>query len=55
MANFQNTHIVIMGAGAVGGYTGGHLVRAGFHVNFVDPWRERVEKMRRDGISVCGS
>jgi 2-dehydropantoate 2-reductase len=55
MANFQKTHIVIMGARAVGGYTGGHRVRGGFHVNFVDPSPEHVEKMRREGMRVSGT
>ena len=55
MANFQKTHIVIMAAGAVGEYTGGRLVRAGFHVNFVGPWPERVEKMRLEGTRVSGT
>ena len=55
MANFQKTHIVIRAAGAVGEYTGGRLVRAGFHVNFVGPWPERVEKMRLEGMRVSGA
>jgi phosphoglycerate dehydrogenase-like enzyme len=30
--------IVIMGAGAVGGYAGSHMVQAGEDVTFIDPW-----------------
>ena len=44
--------IVIVGAGAVGGYTGAHMVQAGAEVTFVDPWPEHVEHMRRHGLRV---
>jgi 2-dehydropantoate 2-reductase len=44
--------IVIVGAGAVGGYTGAHMARAGEDVTFVDPWPEHVEAMRRDGLRI---
>ena len=55
MSNTKNPHKVIIGAGAVGGYTGGHLVRAGFNVTFVDPWPEHVEQMRSHGMRVSGT
>ena len=38
--------IVIVGAGAVGGYAGAHMVQAGEDVTFIDPWPEHVEHMR---------
>ena len=38
--------IAIVGAGAVGGYAGAHMVQAGEDVTFVDPWPEHVEHMR---------
>ena len=48
-------HIVFIGAGAVGGYVGGHLARAGRDVNLVDPWPEHVDAINRDGIKLGGS
>ena len=30
--------IAIVGAGAVGGYAGAHMVQAGEDVTFIDPW-----------------
>jgi 2-dehydropantoate 2-reductase len=44
--------IVIVGAGAVGGYTGAHMVQAGEDVTFIDPWPEHVEHMRKHGLRV---
>jgi 2-dehydropantoate 2-reductase len=44
--------IAVMGAGAVGAYTGGHMVQAGEEVIFVDPWPENVETMRAKGLRV---
>src|SRR3954452_23036306 len=42
--------IAIVGAGAVGGYAGGHMVQAGGDVTFIDPWPEHVEHMRKHGL-----
>ncbi|HET9902384.1 MAG TPA: 2-dehydropantoate 2-reductase [Xanthobacteraceae bacterium] len=44
--------IAIVGAGAVGGYTGAHMVRAGEDVTFIDPWPEHVEHIRKHGLRV---
>jgi 2-dehydropantoate 2-reductase len=44
--------IAIVGAGAVGGYTGGHMVQAGEDVTFIDPWPEHVDHMRQHGLRV---
>lgn len=44
--------IAIVGAGAVGGYAGAHMVQAGEDVTFVDPWPEHVEHMRKHGLRV---
>jgi len=44
--------IAIVGAGAVGGYTGAHMVQAGEDVTFIDPWPAHVEHMRRHGLRV---
>src|SRR5216117_2307114 len=42
----------IVGAGAVGGYAGAHMVQAGEDVTFIDPWPEHVEHMRKHGLRV---
>jgi 2-dehydropantoate 2-reductase len=44
--------IAIVGAGAVGGYAGAHMVQAGEDVTFIDPWPEHVEHLRRHGLRV---
>src|ERR1700736_3170592 len=44
--------IAIIGAGAVGGYAGAHMVQAGEDVTFIDPWPAHVEHMRKHGLRV---
>jgi 2-dehydropantoate 2-reductase len=44
--------IAIVGAGAVGGYAGAHMVQAGEDVTFIDPWPEHVEHMQKHGLRV---
>jgi 2-dehydropantoate 2-reductase len=44
--------IVIVGAGAVGGYCGAHMVQAGEDVTFIDPWPEHVEAMKQRGLRI---
>ena len=44
--------IAVVGAGAVGGYVGAHMVQAGEDVTFIDPWPEHVEHMRKHGLRV---
>ncbi|MGN8546718.1 ketopantoate reductase family protein [Bradyrhizobium sp. 13971] len=44
--------IAIVGAGAVGGYAGAHMVQAGEDVTFIDPWPVHVEHMRKHGLRV---
>ena len=44
--------IAIVGAGAVGGYTGAYMAQAGVDVTFIDPWPEHVEHMRKHGLRV---
>lgn len=46
--------IAVVGAGAVGGYLGGHLARTGNDVTLIDPWPEHVETIRRDGLHLSG-
>ena len=50
----MDKRIVVVGAGAIGGYTGGNLAHNGFDVTLVDPWPEHVETIRRDGLSLDG-
>ena len=44
--------IAFVGAGAVGGYAGAHMVAAGEDVTFIDPWPAHVEHMRKHGLRV---
>lgn len=48
------TRVCIVGAGAVGGYVGAHLARAGLEPILVDPWPAHVEAMREHGLVVTG-
>jgi 2-dehydropantoate 2-reductase len=44
--------IAIVGTGAVGGYAGSHMARAGEDVVFIDFWPENVEVMRAKGLRI---
>src|SRR5215813_7538584 len=44
--------IAIVGAGAVGGYAGAHMVQAGEDVTYIDPWPENVEAIRSEGLRI---
>lgn len=44
----------VVGAGAIGGITGGFLARDGEDVHFVDVVPEHVEAMNRDGLFIDG-
>ncbi len=46
--------VVIVGAGAVGGYIGAHMTKAGHDVTMVDPWPEHVEIIRTRGFEISG-
>ena len=46
--------VFVIGAGAVGAYTGGHMARAGVDITMVDPWVEHVEAMRTSGLELRG-
>ena len=50
----MDRRIAVIGAGAIGGYTGGHLAHNGFDVTLIDPWPEHVETIRRDGLALEG-
>ena len=44
--------IAFVGAGAVGGYAGAHMIQAGEDVTYIDPWPAHVEHMRKHGLRV---
>jgi len=46
--------IAILGCGALGGYVGGYLTRAGHDVTMIDPWPEHVAMMKDPGIRLEG-
>ncbi len=48
------TRVCIVGAGAVGGYVGAHLAKAGVDTILVDAWPEHVQAMRSNGLTVEG-
>ncbi len=45
---------VVVGAGAVGSYTCGHMARNGVDVTFIDPWQEHVDAMNSKGLDLRG-
>jgi ketopantoate reductase len=51
----MSKRIVFMGAGAVGGYVGGHLARTGEDVTLIDPWPEHIEYIKHNGIHLSGT
>lgn len=50
----MDKRIAVIGAGAIGGYTGGQLAHNGFDVTLIDPWPEHVEAIRREGLAIEG-
>jgi 2-dehydropantoate 2-reductase len=46
--------IHIIGSGAIGGMAGAYMVQNGEDVTFVDQWREHVEAMQQNGLSIDG-
>jgi 2-dehydropantoate 2-reductase len=50
----MSKRIVVVGAGAIGGYAGGHMTRAGHDVTLIDPWPEHVDYMREHGLQLSG-
>jgi len=41
-----------VGAGAVGGFVGGRLAAAGYDVTLIDAWREHVDAIRSNGLTI---
>ena len=46
--------IVVVGAGAVGGHTGGHMALGGEDVTLIDAWPEHVNYIREHGLQLSG-
>src|SRR5437899_2258375 len=44
--------IAVVCTGAVGGYAGAHMVKAGEDVTFIDFWPEHVEHMKQHGLTI---
>jgi 2-dehydropantoate 2-reductase len=51
----MGARIVFVGAGAVGGYVGGHIARVGEDVTLIDPWPEHIEYIKQHGIHLSGT
>ncbi len=50
----MNKRIAVVGAGAIGGYAGAHMTRAGHDVTLIDAWPAHVDVMRINGLQVSG-
>lgn len=50
----MSERIAIVGAGAVGGYLGAHLVHSGADVVLIDAWPAHIEAMRSCGLVIEG-
>jgi 2-dehydropantoate 2-reductase len=47
--------IAFVGAGAIGGYVGSHIFRAGYDVRLIDQWPANVDAINRDGMHFSGT
>ncbi len=50
----MSKRIAMIGCGAVGGITAGHMARNGVDVTLIDTWPEHVAKMNQDGLELRG-
>jgi 2-dehydropantoate 2-reductase len=50
----MHPRLFFIGAGAIGGYVGGHLARLGHDVTLVDFWPAHVEAIRSRGLELTG-
>jgi len=55
MKSLDRLRIAFVGAGAIGGYVGGHLAKAGLNVLLIDQWAQHVAAMQRDGLHFSGT
>lgn len=51
----KDKRIAFVGAGAIGGYVGAHLARAGYNVMLIDQWPEHVDAIKRHGLRFSGT
>jgi 2-dehydropantoate 2-reductase len=47
--------IAFVGAGAIGGYVGAHLFKAGYDVTLIDQWPEHVNAIKHQGLCFSGA
>lgn len=47
--------IAFVGAGAIGGYVGSHIYKAGYDVRLIDQWPAHVDAINRDGMHFSGT
>ena len=47
-------HVVVAGAGGIGGAIAGELALGGGAVSIIDPWPDHVEAIRSDGLRLTG-
>jgi 2-dehydropantoate 2-reductase len=50
----MSQHVAVLGAGAMGSLFGGLLAEGGLEVTLIDPWREHIECINRDGLKMVG-
>ena len=50
----MSQHVVVLGAGAMGSLFGGLLAEGGLEVTLVDPWKEHIERIRKNGLQMVG-
>jgi len=47
-------HVVVLGAGAMGSLFGGLVAEGGLDVTLVDPWREHIDAIHKNGLKMVG-
>ena len=50
----MSQHVAVLGAGAMGSLFGGLLAEGGLEVTLIDPWKEHIECINRDGLKMLG-
>ena len=50
----MSTHVVVLGAGAMGSLFGGLVAEGGLNVTLVDPWREHIDAIHKGGLRIVG-
>lgn len=55
LSTVSSKHIAFVGAGAIGGYVGAHMAKAGLDVVLIDQWTEHVDAIKREGLRFSGT